>query len=182
MSWAGPVLGCSCGTGRGAGSADAIYTFVAPTTDRWVFRLDTDYDAALYLVEDCADIANSCVGAQRAVGKGEALHVDLDAGQAVYVVVDGAYNNSDLSGRYTLRADPCVPDCEDKACGSDGCGGSCGDRRRGADTCRVCGTPATEEELYHVDTMWQLRREGGCHVAGTNVGCQVCDDVSEISI
>lgn len=115
------------GTGRGAGSADAVTTFVAPTTDRWVFRLDSDYDAALYVVEACEAISDTCLGAQRAIGKGEALHLELVQGQAVFVIVDGAYNNSDLSGRYTLRVDACVPDCEGRACGGDGCGGSCGE-------------------------------------------------------
>ena len=113
-------------TGRGAGSSDAVYTFVAPESERYIFSLDSDFDTALYVAELCEDIAGSCLGAQRASGKGEDLHVELIAGQEVSVIVDGAYNNSNLSGRYSLRVAPCVPDCAGKACGGDGCGGSCG--------------------------------------------------------
>lgn len=114
-------------TGRGASSSDAVYHFVAPSADRWVFRLDSDFDTALYVVTDCAQIDETCLGGQRRSGKAESLHLELTEGQAVFVIVDGAWNNSNIDGSYTLRIDPCVPDCEGRACGDDGCGQSCGE-------------------------------------------------------
>ncbi|MDP6945640.1 MAG: hypothetical protein QF464_15935, partial [Myxococcota bacterium] len=114
-------------TGRGGMSSDVVYHFVAPVSDRWVFRLDGDYDGALYVVEDCDAIDDTCLGGQRRSGHGEVVHLELEAGQGVFAIVDGAFNNSNSHGRYTFRVEACVPDCEDRACGTDGCGGSCGE-------------------------------------------------------
>ena len=55
---------------------------------------------------------------------------------------NGYYNcggsGEDPSGNNPISCDACTPDCQNKACGSDGCGGSCGSCS-GGKTCNVSG-------------------------------------------
>ncbi len=112
-------------SGYGGASSDVVYSFTAPSTDRYVFELDTSFDSNLWVAADCDDPAASCLSADKRSG-GEHLQLDLEGGQEVFVIVDGASNSVDRQGPYTLRVHACVPDCEDKPCGGDGCGGECG--------------------------------------------------------
>lgn len=108
----------------GNGSGDAVYAWTVATSGRVNLSLEAAYAGNLYVVEDCSDIANSCLGADRR-GGGERIQLDVTAGQSLFVIVDGYLSSVD-EGAYTLRIDTCVPQCDGKACGSDGCGGSCG--------------------------------------------------------
>jgi len=110
----------------GAGSSDVAYRWTVPQTGEYTLRLDADYDAQMYVVLNCDDIENTCLHADRDWNDGEELTIDFQAGETVFVVVDGAYNYSNQRGHYTLRIEGCTPNCTDKACGGDGCGGSCG--------------------------------------------------------
>ena len=110
----------------GEGSSDVAYQWTVPSDGRYELKLDADYDAQMYVVTDCDDIANTCMHADRDGGDGEELSIQFEAGQTVFIIVDGAYNNSNKHGNYTFRLDACVPDCAEKTCGKDGCGGSCG--------------------------------------------------------
>lgn len=111
----------------GQGSADVAFAWTVPADGIWTVSLAADFDANLYVVSDCEDIAGSCLGAHRSGSGNERLVLSLTAGQPVFVIVDGAGNSSNKRGRYSLKIDACAPACEGKGCGSDGCGGSCGE-------------------------------------------------------
>jgi|GEM_PF-315975 len=143
----------------GNGSAEVVYSWNVPTDGLYDLTLDADYPGNLYIVEDCADIAGSCLGGDRR-GGGEFVQLDLTAGQQLFVIVDGYLDSSD-EGAYALRIDQCQPQCEDKACGGDGCGGSCGSCE-GATRCvsdtscvpfpEVCTTTSVCEPIVQGDT------------------------------
>lgn len=50
---------------------------------------------------------------------------DVIVGTIYFIIVDGYDGWS--SGPYTLSVGDCVFECDGKFCGSDGCGGSCGE-------------------------------------------------------
>ena len=80
------------------------------------------------------------------------ITVPLDEGETIYTVVD-AVSIYFGAGSYTLIIDGlCAPDCEDKACGDDGCGGSCG-TCPGAQICGDSGACLKPAEVcdYHLD-------------------------------
>lgn len=53
------------------------------------------------------------------------VYVSLEMGESVFVVVDGG-SKQEYVGFYKLSVGWCSLLCENKVCGSDGCGGSCG--------------------------------------------------------
>ncbi len=110
----------------GLGSADGVYAFTAPSAGAFTFTLGASFDSLLYVTTDCGDLAAGCLGASRVFSGNDRLVLPLEAGQTVFAVVDGTANVSNAQGAYTLTVDACVPDCAGKACGDDGCGGSCG--------------------------------------------------------
>lgn len=110
----------------GNASSDVVYRFTAPAAGTYRATLDGTFDTSLFAVTDCADIAGSCLGAARDPSDVDRLLLHLGAGESVFIVADGSFNNSDTFGAYTFGLDLCAPDCEGKACGDDGCGGSCG--------------------------------------------------------
>ncbi|MDP6945314.1 MAG: hypothetical protein QF464_14295, partial [Myxococcota bacterium] len=112
---------------RGGASNDRVHMFTAPAGGVYTFGLDATFDTAIYVAGDCADIDGTCMGAEDKVNQTEYVIVSLDAGEVVYVVVDGWSDYSNSSGEYTLSvSEPCTPDCAGKACGADGCGDDCG--------------------------------------------------------
>ena len=61
------------------------------------------------------------------------LTVRMEAGIPYWVVIDGL--STEDFGPYTVTAECCVPSCEDKVCGDDGCGMNCGDCPGPQDAC-----------------------------------------------
>ena len=54
------------------------------------------------------------------------MKVELEQGVPYYIVVDGSSGLSDYWGQYSLKVEKaCVPQCENKECGDDGCGEVC---------------------------------------------------------
>jgi len=132
----GNDFGGSCGGDRGN---DVQFSFTAPSDGRWAFELSgTFFDTALYVLESCDGAELACAD----LDDPEALAVDLNAGEQVVVVVDGAElgegaynleatsfgnategacangNDDDLDG--LIDCDD--PDCEDKPACSEDCG------------------------------------------------------------
>ncbi|MCB9731647.1 MAG: hypothetical protein H6745_03315 [Deltaproteobacteria bacterium] len=110
----------------GASSSDVFYRFAPPAAGVYSVKLGPDFDGLLVAASDCSDVHDTCRAASRVVGADEALHVTLGPGESVDLIVDGAFNNSNQRGAYTLTIDTCVPDCDGRSCGDDGCGGQCG--------------------------------------------------------
>ncbi|RJO66469.1 MAG: hypothetical protein C4523_12345 [Myxococcales bacterium] len=106
----------SCG---GIFAPDKTYTFELPQPGRMSAEA-ADVNAVLYLK------AASCEGKELACekrlgGENAKIGMELEAGR-YYLTVE----NYD-AGEFGLAVDLCAPDCEGKACGDDGCGGSCGE-------------------------------------------------------
>ena len=115
-------------TGFGAGSNDDVYTFTAEAGGVYTFSVDATFDSVTYVASDCYDVDGSCQGANDAIGAGlEEVLVLLQAGQTVFVYVDGWQNGDNVAGPYTFSVSaPCLPQCLDSDCGDDGCGSTCG--------------------------------------------------------
>jgi hypothetical protein len=134
----------------GAGSNDEVYSFTAPETALYDLTLEADFDSVIYVTTDCAgyqstcffeealgylqwvattggcSTGDSCVGMSLPEGD-EPLKVEMEEGTTYYVIVDGSAGLSNFAGDYTLTIEKaCVPQCEDKECGDDGCGEPCG--------------------------------------------------------
>ncbi len=121
----GACPGIDGGWGRGA--SDVAYAFSAPETGLYHFQLQTgtNFDATLYLVEDCEDIDGSCIAGDDRT-KNDFVWREFEAGDEAFVIVDGWTNFSEHAGSYSLNVRQCVPSCEGKICGTDGCLGQCG--------------------------------------------------------
>lgn len=83
------------------------------------------FDLVFYVVMDCGDVVNMCVGADEGFGD-EELSFLVVFGQIYYIVVDG-YNSN--VGQYNLNIIECpiICDVNGVVCGDDGCGGICGE-------------------------------------------------------
>ena len=113
------------------GAKDVVYSITPTATGPFTFAMplggSTEYDASLYIVEDCANVANTCIAGSEFIGiGGEAIALTLEEGKTYFVIVDGFKKGND--GVFGLEISQCVPNCGGgaKTCGSDGCGGSCG--------------------------------------------------------
>ncbi len=139
--------------GKGGGSMDAVYTFTPTVSGGYNVDLTSTFDAALYIVTDCADIENTCVQAEESAFSGgtENMVVQLDAGVTYFIVVDGYSGSSDKSGPYTLTVDLCVPSCT----AADGTAINCGDDQCGS----VCGTCA-ETEICNTSGQCESANDG----------------------
>ncbi len=186
------VSGCPTGpTSAGAGAADNVYRFVAPTSAVFTFTLVASYDARLYVATDCDAPDQACLGAS-APGVGSdtvSVSLPLSESDIYYVFVDGGGGGS---GPYELTVSaPCTPNCTDRTCGSDGCGTSCGtcevDQVCGAGNCvsldgEGCGAPfpvdaQTLPTSVSATTAASLDALGGCPEAGSVVSAQSPDQV-----
>ena len=128
------VPGGLCGftSDVGGGSPEHVYAFTPSESDTYTFHVQPlTFDAAVYLLNDCSNAAGSCVmGSDEAID--EFLVAPLTAEKTYYLVVDGHSELSPAEGQYSLSvyAGPpvsCTASCEGKTCGTDGCGGSCGE-------------------------------------------------------
>jgi len=127
---------------QGDGSSEQVYAFKPPKSGNYEFTVDSEFDATLYLVQDCQDIANSCLAGseQGSSWIDETFVVYLNQGETVYLMVDGYSNFNNTLGPYKLNIETytkpgCTPDCAGKSCGDDTCGGQCGLCEQGL----VCG-------------------------------------------
>jgi hypothetical protein len=86
-----------------------------------------DFDASLYVVKNCSSIGSTCVAASDAtffdIPSFESLYFSALANTAYYIIVDG-YGEGE-KGVFEINILECKPDCTNKNCGSNGCGGTC---------------------------------------------------------
>ncbi|MBT9554899.1 MAG: hypothetical protein IV100_02670, partial [Myxococcales bacterium] len=124
------------GLGIGLAGADVVYSFTPAAAGDYLFAIDAAFPATVYVVEDCTNPTATCVGAAGDTSPdGEQLVVALKLGVKYSVVIDTFSGTT--SGPFTLTINkwPCSAVCDNKECGVDGCGGSCGTCTGG----KVCG-------------------------------------------
>ncbi len=112
--------------GFGVASSDAVVRFTPPTSGPFIAKVDADFDVNVWASTTCEAPGNACVAANRTGGRKAQIRLDGVAGQPLFVFVDGASNTGNSAGHATLAITACEPDCDGRACGDDGCGGSCG--------------------------------------------------------
>ena len=130
---------CPAATGgSGGGAGDLTWFFEPATTNDYVLTVTGNAGQGVYVVIDCASPGGSCVGAAQNAGGTATLTTELTAGTGYYVIVDGV--GAGVSGPFDLAIEvaPCVPACDGKDCGDDGCGASCGACDAG-DVCNAAG-------------------------------------------
>jgi hypothetical protein len=134
-------------SGLGGASADRVYAFSPPVAGNYTVSLQSNYDAVLYIVSDCKDVANTCLGAsdEAFVGNPEEITLYVPKSPPTYIIVDGYSNFSNIFGTFDLKVTKydnqgCTPDCIGKTCGDDGCGGQCGACTNPGEVCDPTGT------------------------------------------
>jgi len=116
------------GLALGENANDVVYSFTPSASGPYTMSLggagETGFSTSLYVATDCEGLEATCLGAADVAGVGgESVTVQLNAGQSVFIVVDGG---GQTSGPFTLHVAACVPQCDGKVCGDDSCGGTCG--------------------------------------------------------
>ncbi len=107
----------------------------------YVFQSDTEDEVTLILESldgndyDLMVLSDACLAAN-CLAAGEQVTFQAEAGRTYFVVVDGYSGDAGQFGVKVFCKGSCVPQCEAKECGDDGCLGTCG----------VCQPP-----LYCVD-------------------------------
>jgi hypothetical protein len=130
--------GGTCGSDgdRGAGAPDVVFTFTAPADGTYtLLKSNTGGPAILYVATDCADLAGSCIGNSGDIyDAGSSWDFNLVGGTTYYLILDGDFGTEVGAYDISLSA-PCELSCAGKACGDDGCGGTCGAGCVGAEAC-----------------------------------------------
>ena len=105
---------------------DVAYLWTAPLTAVYTFTTDgSGFDTVLTVLEGACDGEVLACDDDDGEGARSLVKLTLDEGQAVIFVIDAYGSNS---GNYQLNIlEPCIPDCDGKNCGDNGCGGSCGE-------------------------------------------------------
>ena len=106
--------------------AEVVYAYTAGQAVTLALTLSGyDNKPSLYVATDCADIKNSCLSG--ALGFGQSTlgpsYAAVAKGQTAFIIVDA----DGAGGDFTLEVKKCTPNCQGKVCGTDGCGGTCGD-------------------------------------------------------
>lgn len=97
--------------GWAAGSNDVVYAFEPTASGVYTVVLYGGYDSSLYVVTDCDDIAEGCMGAAEEIGVAaiETLNLLLEAGTTYYVIVDGWSNLENAAGAFGVSITPQPP-------------------------------------------------------------------------
>lgn len=92
---------------------DVVYIFIVLVMGGYNIYLDLMFDGVLYVVMDCVDIENMCVGVVENVGSNniEEMLIMLEVGIMYFIVVDGYSSFLDNSGLYILMVDLCILVC-----------------------------------------------------------------------
>lgn len=124
--YAAPQNACGQVSDLGLHAPDAAYRYRA-TKDGviGISLTKASFDAAVYVVADCKNPKYTCEAGVYATGSQLGpIYADVVVGQDYFIIVDG---DGVDGGTYQLDVTDCVPQCQGKACGSDGCGKQCGE-------------------------------------------------------
>ena len=151
---------------------DHVYSFTPPADGFYQFDTSNMNSSMLFISDTCGACTAGAGGYQDST-----LRKHLKGGIEYFIVVEGATYEG--APNYEFAISECTPDCENKECGTDGCGGSCGEgvcepvaqQCRGPGCIGYCGTMAPEG--CFCDAL--------CHDAGDcceNV-CDACGSLEE---
>ncbi|MFT7623861.1 MAG: hypothetical protein ACI9WU_003046, partial [Myxococcota bacterium] len=132
--------------GWGKAARDHVYRFQPNVSGVYTIDLAANFDSSLFIVTECDDIDDSCVAADEEPGsEDEQIVVSLNVNVNYFIIVDGWSNDvAFFAGTYALTvSEPCIPACGGAVCGSDGCGGICGQCAGG----EICSNGACLEAL-----------------------------------
>ena len=77
-----------------------------------LLQSETGFDAALYVVESCDDVAGTCLGGDDRAGEDfEGFTLSLTSDTTYYVVVDGFDDNAATAGAYSLSVERAGDSC-----------------------------------------------------------------------
>ncbi|NOZ02920.1 MAG: hypothetical protein GXP54_13685 [Deltaproteobacteria bacterium] len=176
--------GCSGGSGDDVGAFDVKDAFEKVEYDVVVVEVLWDVDQAT--PDDSATMSDDPGVNTPDKGDVTTLHDDGGAGTDDGVSMDAP--DQDVSGAEDVTADqpddgasdlagvdtgPCVPDCEGKVCGSDGCDGICGFCEWG----KVCTPEGTECKTICIPDCFDKGK--ACGDDGCNGSCGECDESFE---
>ena len=124
---------------RGQMGSDHAYVLTAEQTGVYTITLEASFDTLLYVATSCPDVSPSCVEYSDSWGD-EEIDLEAQAGQTYYIIVDTDAETPTEGGPYRLTVEePCIPSCDGRICGHDGCDGSCGECGLG----KVCSDEGT---------------------------------------
>ena len=117
---------CGLVGSAGVGTGDIVYQLSTAVTGEYTIQLDADDGTSfIQIASDCADITGSCVSTSLELKGGDSWKVSLSAATTYFLIVDGWESKN--TGLFSIAIyGPCIPKCQGKLCGSDGCGGNCG--------------------------------------------------------
>jgi hypothetical protein len=162
-----------CVPGVGYNGPDRIYSVKMDQAMRITLTLkEAQFDSAMMLIKDACAPGLSCVGFADLFPSGgeETINFDAEAGVQYHLAVDGFA--ADDHGTYQLQSECCQIQCAgENACGSDGCGGSCGSCGDGEvcslGQCQECGDDPGGEPNENCQSAIPL-------FAGVNEGFLLC--------
>ena len=93
---------CGDWSTKGFASNDQVWVWTAPFGGQFEAVLDASFQGVLYVTHSCLLLPSSCIALSDDRSQ-ERVVFSLNAGQLVYLVVDGASNSQNQSGTYTLR-------------------------------------------------------------------------------
>jgi hypothetical protein len=151
---------------------DVVYRYKAPADQTIGVKISgSSNKPAVYITPQCGDLKNACLAGALGFGQGQLgpIYAKIAKNQEVFIIVDA----DSAGGDYTLDVTTCAPNCSGKQCGSDGCGGVCGEcAKLSAYNCSTAGTC-----LCVADCKQKTCGDNGCGGScGSCDGGKVCDD------
>ena len=113
----------------GQDAPDVVYRFVAPQDGKFKATVTPNgsYDTLLSVMSACPFALQDCVAGSASPGpQAEEAEFVLSQGEQRWLIVDGASAGEKGSFSLTVEAVACTPECTNKKCGPDKCGGECG--------------------------------------------------------
>ncbi len=112
-----------CSPGQNYTGHEQVFRFEPKESQSVTFSsppFDEDEDLDLFLLRDSG---GKCLMSECLTFGFNGLTTDVVGGETYYLVVDGYQGNV---SKFNLEVSCCTPSCDGKACGTDGCGGTCG--------------------------------------------------------
>ncbi|MFT7621734.1 MAG: hypothetical protein ACI9WU_000899, partial [Myxococcota bacterium] len=120
---------CPAVGGTDHSASERIYTFVPDCDGEVTFSVTPNVGAGAFELDVMvlgACSAKACLVTARSAGNAATVTLPMTAAETLWIAVEGV---DGPGGAFSVAtaAECCVPACDDKTCGPDGCGGACGE-------------------------------------------------------